>query len=140
MKKITFGLLVALISSVLHADKGCGYFNISITNNTNHACELLGYRAVAGSLVSDIPQVIPAGAATPFVVTQQSYLFRPTLLLEYRCGPRKVSLTSHQNFCFLEAGEVSGEVYTSSDMHAKYINENGSFFLGLPGTIYWSIV
>lgn len=135
-----FVLLCAIFPAVaLAKDLGCGFLNIFIQNYTGSPCYLAHADVVEGSLISDLPQMINHTEQSANIFMQQGYLSGPSLLLEYQCGERHIQLFSHQELCFLGAGEISGDAYTSDNNHAKYSYLSGSYWSSRPGTINWVI-
>lgn len=142
MKKTRLALTVwcAAVSHHAFAGSGCGYFNVSLQNYTGTTCVLLSAATHSGAIVGGIvPQYIANGELTPSFQMQQGYFSGPEVRLDYQCGDRSVTLTSKQNYCFWQAGDVSGDVFTNYAIHVKYIPTNGSYWNSRPGQILWTI-
>ena len=146
MKKIIY--ITALLSSLAtgmgyagNDDNNCGNLNIMITNLTGEPCTLLSNYLFHGyySFTSSVPAFIPSGTIAGPVFLEQGF-FGPELELTYSCGPnRLVTFNSKQNYCFLWAGEVYGEVKYTQNIGADYQAMNGNWFWSQHGNINWRL-
>lgn len=147
MKKIIYvsAVLSSLVTGLVYAgndDNDCGKLNIMITNLTKEPCTLLSAYLFHGyySYISSVPAFIPPGISAGPIFLEQG-LFGPELELTYSCGPNSVvTFTSKQNYCFLWAGDVYGEVERAQNTKADYQAANGSWFWGQHGSINWVLM
>ena len=113
--------------------------NVQIVNKTNSECLYQGYKMIQGQLVyistNDI--VIPANATHSFSV-QQHHLYGPTIIVDYLCNGKKISLGSHQNLCLLKIpGNIEAKVINQDvGIQAKYKTIIGEPEWSQPGQIY----
>ncbi|WP_133129297.1 hypothetical protein [Legionella yabuuchiae] len=141
MRRLIFPVILSLIPSVVLADSACGYLRVSIQNYSGGACKLKAANFMSGTLASgQVPKLISNGETTPSFQMQQGYLSGPAAQLVYTCNNKSVSLISKQHLCFLAAGNVTGEVYTMNNLHAKYVSSQGSYWSAQPGAIFWTIL
>ena len=133
-------LVLYTISTASFAGITCGYLNITINNTTGQNCTLQNSVIYNGSLGDiPIPSTIANGQMTQSFTLEQSYIGGPSLLLEYRCGTENISFVSSQDFCFLSAGNIIGQVEVANNMNAQYASIIGSFWSKLPGQINWTL-
>jgi len=139
-------LAISLISLVFSqtsqaADTGsdCGHFHLQISNVTKEACILISQKVIHGNLISSPPASIMPNDSKVFDMEQTVY--GPSVMLTYRCGNEDITLSSQQNFCLLEAGNITGEILSPRprDINASYMALSGSFFWAKPGNINWQI-
>ncbi|AHE67328.1 hypothetical protein [Legionella oakridgensis] len=140
MKKVSMILIIGCFSKLLFAGSGCGYFNVSLENYTGYPCAVLAATVRGGNITGGgVPQYVGNGEMMPSFQMQQGFFSGPKIQLDLQCGNKTVTLFSQQNYCFLEAGNVSGDVSTPNNIHAKYIAANGSYWYSRPGSIVWTI-
>lgn len=147
MKKIIYisALLSSLATGFVHAENdnnNCGSLNIMITNLTKEPCTLLSAYLYHGyySYTSSVPAFIPPGTSAGPIFLEQGF-FGPELELTYSCGPGSiVTFNSKQNYCFLSAGDVYGQVKYAQNTAADYQAVNGSWFWSQHGSINWMLV
>ena len=132
-------LLALLYALPSFADGGCGELNIIIQNYTGVACTLQKSHVSSGYLSSEIPQSIPPNHSSDTITLEQGYFSGISSMLAYRCGSETIEIRSNQNYCFLQAGQVSGQVYTADSIHVRYIAKNGSWWSSNPGRMTWSL-
>lgn len=145
MKKIILSVLLSsLICGMANADgddNNCGKLSILLTNLTQSTCTLVSSNLRHGyyKYTSSVPMYIPANTTAGPIFLEQS-IFGPDLDLSYACGEDKlVTFSSKQNFCFLAAGDVSGQVQFSRNTSADYQSINGSWFWSQHGSINWRL-
>ncbi len=131
-----------LFSSLAFAEteNRCGYFQIQISNMTKGECVLSSQQIIHGTLDSPPPLSISPNDSKHFEMEQT--LYGPGIILSYQCGAEIITLTSQQNLCVLEAGNISGSIKhpLPINLNASYTALSGSYFWKKPGSINWSIV
>lgn len=131
---------LSLSASVAFASKDtCEWFHIQIANLTKVPCVLTSQKLVHGNLTVPPPAAIHPGDSRQFDMRQA--VFGPEILLSYQCGSENVTFKSKQNLCYLEAGNVHGEVLHPLPVNiaVKYMATSGSWFWDMPGNIIWQI-
>ena len=136
-----------LLASVLAANAPfaiggatCGFLNVTIINGSGKTCSLQSSKIYNGILEdSVIPTSIAVGEMTLSFSLEQTYITGPSILLSYRCGNNSISFVSEQNFCFLNAGSISGRVETANNMSGEFAAIMGDYWSGLPGQITWTL-
>lgn len=142
MKKRIFALFL-LMPFIQNAEaltnKGCGHLHIQIANTTFVSCVLTNQEIVHGYLISAPPAVIMQNDSKFFDMEQTGY--GPSITLGYQCGSENISFTSQQNFCLVEAGDISGNLLhpLPENINATYTAETGSYLWNKPGNINWKI-
>lgn len=121
------------------APTGCYQFGVHVLNKTNMVCTLDTYQTIQGSLNSIVPSTHHLQPnETQYFQMKQSLSAGPTIVMTYTCGNSHITLESHQNFCFLEAGTLRSQVITADNDitgHASYAT--GSLYDKVAGNIYW---
>ena len=138
-------LLLTVLASVLcstaaitSSAEGCGHLSITLINNTGSECVLQHSKIYNYShVVGEIPQVIADGYTAPKFSIQQTYTSGPGIQLYYVCKNKTIVISSRQNYCFLSAGDVFGEIDSSENIYAKYKVSLGDYSAHLPGQITW---
>lgn len=146
MKKIICmsAIVSSLLAGVVHADayeNNCGNLSITITNTTGEPCTLMNSYLYHGYylLSSSTPTFIPPGTVAGPIFLEQG-IFGPELELTYSCGfNRLVTFSSKQNYCFLSAGQVYGQVQYSQNVRADYQAMSGSWLWSQHGNINWQL-
>jgi hypothetical protein len=146
MKKLVLlsCVFATLSAGLAHADaddNNCNKLNIMITNLSPNACTLINSTLRHGyfKYTSSVPMFLPAGTTTSPIILEQS-VYGPELELTYACGENKlVTFVSKQNYCFLSAGDVYGDVTYKQNIDADYQATNGSWFWSQHGSINWAI-
>lgn len=140
-KNLTIALSLFISAPILAAESvDCGYLNIAVLNRTGASCYLSGTQLNSGRIVFGAPsQEIQNGSLSPNFRVQQSYTQGPSIRLNYDCQNKTVVLTSKQNLCFLQAGNISGSVDSSINMLANFVATPGSYWFNFPGQILWTI-
>lgn len=146
MKRI---LMLWLIGSVISSnavatvkndkDNDCAKFDIQISNLTNSVCVLTNQDVDHGNLLTPPPSSIPPSDSKYFKMEQTIY--GPGIKLSYQCGGKKVTFTSKQNLCFMEAGSITGTVWSPlpTGINASFTSTEGSYFWSNSGSINWKI-
>lgn len=140
---IACGIGYALLTTSVWADDAptsCGTLHVQITNNTSNICEMTDTYIYRGLINSSIPKTIAPNASASFDISQVN-LYGPDVQLSYNCGYHpthaKITIRSHQNYCMLKAGDISGSIVDSENMRATYTSEEGSYGDAAPGHINW---
>ncbi len=143
LKTILLGLSVCCLAGGALADdkNGCTEFGVQLVNRTNSECLLLNYTMTSGYLININPNgsVIYPNMSQSFL-TQQGFVGGPTLRATYSCGGKNIIIESHQNYCYMLAGDISGNVTAKDNgISARHLESEGSYFWSYPGHIYWTI-
>lgn len=118
----------------------CGYLNITILNRSGHTCLLNSAQVGGGRIVYGAPShEIQNGEMSANFRMQQSYTQGPRIRLSYTCQNKTIVMTSQQNFCFLEAGNISGQVESTNNVFANFVATPGYYWYKIPGQIFWTI-
>lgn len=139
MKKYPKTLVAALLLPITSASWSCAYLQIQIANATNQICHLVSSDVIHGSLLTAPPAALFPGNTRSFYMSQT--LYGPHITVQYRCSNEIVTLTSQQNYCALEAGDISasvGQPFPRS-MRVDYIKQTGSYYWDTPGMVSWVI-
>ena len=135
MRKIKYGTLVAaaLISAQSFA------FTVQIANNTNDVCKLEHYDLKHGLLYTFPPLRVAPGDYEMFTLMSSSFR-GPEIELFFKCGAKKINITSQENKWILKAGQIHATLeYTDPGITANYYIKQGSSLWGQAGNLTWNI-
>ncbi len=127
-----------IATSMAHAS--CDDLTIVITNTTTNGCSLTQQNLKHGYFpyYYFAPTYIKASEAVATLVAQNFY--GPELELTYSCGEGKsITINSQQNWSFLSAGDVHGQIVNATSMSADFQVVNGSCFNSQPGQLLWKL-
>lgn len=129
-----------MITTAWAKDNDCANFHIQISNSTKSACVLTSQKVEHGRLITSPPLSILPNDSKRFDMSQT--LYGPAIMLSYQCGSEIITITSQQNYCFMEAGDISGNILhpLPQNLNANYAALTGSYYWGRSGSINWSIV
>jgi hypothetical protein len=122
------------------SDNACGNFHLQISNLTNVACVLTSQVVIHGNLITPPPSSILPNDSKRFDMSQTVY--GPAITLSYQCGAENISFTSQQNFCVLEAGDITGTILHPfpANINASSTALPGSYLWEKSGSINWTIL
>jgi len=136
---ITCALLNAPQAYAIYVN--CTDFYIDITNSTKNECVLTNQEVTQGYLESGVPtSILPNEIWEVHMV--QSSAYGPDITLSYQCGSEAITFSSQQNFCFFQAGDISGKVMPPipASITAEFTTRPGSNIAEMPGIIDWNII
>ena len=118
-------------------DNECGILKVQIANGTHHICYLVSSDVVHGNLMDQPPAALIPGQAKRFAMSQT--LYGPHIVITYRCEGNFITITSQQNYCFLEAGNITGNISPPypKNISVNSVIESGSYYWSKPGMISW---
>lgn len=139
-KILMLGILVSPMCHAADTLSDCGHFHLQIANLTKSACILTSQKVVHGNLISSPPTSIMPNDSKVFDMEQTYY--GPSVILSYQCGEENITFKSQQNYCYLHAGNITGEVLDPQPVVNKisYKSVTGSYYWEKPGNINWEIV
>lgn len=142
MNRYSYFIMASLFFSVTSwasDENNCGRLHVQIANGTSSVCQLISSKIVRGILISSPPTAILPGDSKRFDMTQA--FSGPNIILEYSCHNEHVIFESQQNYCFLQAGDITGTLLPPINpyLQVTYTAETGSFFWSRPGIINWFI-
>jgi len=138
MKKILL-LTAALVSTTVSAagSDGCETLYLRLVNNTGASCILRDASVYGGGIIVDgVPQEIPNNSISPRFRVKQGSLIGAIIRLDYQCGNKRAILNTTQSYCFLSAGNISGDAEGEGRL-ASYLATPGSYWNASPGQITW---
>ena len=118
---------------------GCGELDIVIQNHTGSACVLQKSQVNSGYLISSVPQSIPPNQSSDTITLEQGLISGISSAHVYRCGSESIELRTNQGYCFMNAADVTGQIYSANSIHVRYIAQNGSWWSSYPGRMTWTI-
>jgi len=124
-------------------DNKCSVLSILIVNTTPDTCKLVYQNLSHGYVISNshIPAFIPSNTSAPALELLQGWWSGPAITLTYQCGEnRQITLYTKQNYCFLEAGNITARTTNTQNMQADSIARMGSWFWGQHGTLSWALM
>lgn len=146
MKKkliVIFALSISFIQAAFAIGKGCSKLELFLVNATENACSLEKQALKHGAIIfaSQLPHYLPPFSTTTPVVLAQPFIGSgPAIELTYRCGNNKfISLYTKQNYCFLQAGDITARITNEENMKASRSIKTGSYSHSLPGKITWTL-
>ena len=128
------------VAQAADSDNDCSSLHIQISNLTKEACILTSQNVIHGNLITPPPLSILPNDSKRFDMMQTGY--GPSIRLSYQCGADIITFTSQQNYCFLEAGDITGTIThpLSDNVTASYKAIIGSYFWGMSGSINWELI
>jgi hypothetical protein len=130
-----------MLSNSVLADDSCGDFHIQISNLTGETCVLTSQKVSHGNLSTPPPISIPSGDSKRFDMSQTEF-YGPEIRLSYQCGSENISFVSQQNYCAMEAGNITGILLSPlpENINAYHAVLPGSYWWSKSGSINWEIV
>lgn len=141
---LALSIAVSCATFAVYADdarSNCESLEVQVLNKTNSDCLFQNYRATQGYLININPNaaVIPMNGTQTFNL-RQNLVHGPTVEIDYNCNGQKITIESHQNFCYLSSGKVEGRILAADNgITATNTSREGSYYWSINGSIYWAI-
>ena len=135
MKKFIALSCLSLSISLSAYANDCEKYEVYIANNTQSTWSLSNVTANKGSLIFT-SETIPPGSVG--VIKSEQYFVGPDITATLSDGSHTEVINAHQNYCFMEAGDITTSVSPGVYVHTGS-NTPGSYWFGHAGVSHFSI-